>query len=103
MLPHHSIEDNALHGRPLFSNELELGTAVFTFVEAVGGTVWLAFVVHGAGLLSGLGIEPIPILSMFIFDGGAAVGLVLLGVALFIEPLMGVQFAFRMGEPGAGV
>lgn len=103
MLPQHSIEDNVLGGRPLFSNVLEVGTAVFTFVEAAGGTVWLALVFHGSDLLAGVGIDSVPILSTFIPELGAAIGILLLGVALLIEHEMGVQFAFRMGEPGAGV
>lgn len=101
MLPQHSIEDNVLRGRGLFSNVLELGTAVFTFVEAVGGTVWLAFVLQGPELLARVGLDTIS--SPFPFELGALIGLLLLAIALFIEHEMGVQFALRMGEPGTGV
>lgn len=103
MLPQHSIEDNVLRGRSLFGNVLELGTSAFTFVEAAGATVWLAFVLRGESFLASAGIDTIPVLSSLDFELGALVGLLLLGVALLIEHLMGVQFAMRMGEPGEGV
>lgn len=103
MLPQHSIEDNVLRGRGLFSNVLERGTTVFTFVEAVGGTVWLAFVFRGSELLAAAGFESIPVSVPFVSELGAAVGLGILAVALFVEHLMGVQFALRMGERGKGV
>lgn len=103
MLPQHSIEDNALGGRPLFSEVLHLGTAVFTFVEALGGTVWLALVLRGPALLAGLDLGPIPTVPSIAPELGAAVGLLILAVALFVEHVMGVQFALRMGQPGAGV
>lgn len=103
MLPQHSIEDNTLRGRPLFSNVLELGTAIFTFVEAIGGTVWLALVFHGEDILAEFGLQPIPTLPEAFPEFGASLGLILLGVLLFVEHGMGVQFALRMGEPGTGV
>lgn len=103
MLPQHSIEDNVLRGRPLFSDVLALGTALFTFVEAAGATVWLALVFEGDQLLANVGIDTVPVLSTFLPELGAAVGLLLLGVALLVEHVMGVQFALRGGEPAAGV
>jgi hypothetical protein len=105
MLPQHSIEDNVLRGRPLFSDVLAPGTALFTFVEAAGATVWLAFVFQGEQLLAnvGVGIDTVPVLSTFLPELGAAVGLLVLGVALLVEHVMGVQFALRGGEPAAGV
>lgn len=102
MLPQHSIEDNVLRGRDLFSNVVELGTSVFTFVEALGGTVWLGLVVAGPELLEAVGVEAL-LLPEGLPDSAAAVGLFVLAVLLFVEHEMGVQFALRMGEPGAGV
>lgn len=103
MLPQHSIEDNALGGRALFSDVLHLGTAVFTFVEALGGTVWLALVLRGPELLGGVGLGQVPTIPSIAPELGASVGLLVLAVALFVEHEMGVQFAFRMGHPGSGV
>jgi len=103
MLPQHSIEDNVLRGRPLFSNVLEGGTVVFTLVETVGGTVWLALVFGGSELLARVGVETVPMVSEFVPELGAAVGLVVLAVALFVEHLMGVEFALRMRDRGSGV
>lgn len=103
MLPQHSIEDNALRGRGLFSNLLESGTALFTLVEALGGTVWLAFVFRGSELLAAVGIDSIPIQLPIQPELGASIGLFLLAIALFVEHEMGVQFALRMGNPGTGV
>lgn len=103
MLPQHSIEDNTLRGRPLFSNVIELGTATFTLVEVLGGTVWLAFVFRGPELLTRLGLDTTLQLPSSLPELGASVGLLVLAIALFIEHEMGVEFALRMGESGMGV
>lgn len=103
MLPQHSIEDNALRGRALFSDVVHSGTAVFTVVEVVGATVWLALVLRGPELLGGIGLGLPQSLPPLAPEAGAAAGLLFLAVALFVEHEMGVQFALRLGQPGSGV
>ncbi|WP_276260257.1 hypothetical protein [Haloglomus litoreum] len=102
MLPQHSIEDNVLRGRGLFSSLVTPGTALFTFVEALGGTVWLALVFR-PDLLAAAGVDSVPFAAPMVGDLGASVGLLLLALALFVEHEMGLQFALRTGEPGPGV
>lgn len=103
MLPQHSIEDNVLRGRGALSDLIEPGTVVFTVVEALGATVWLALVFRGPELLRMVGVDAFPITAPSPLGLGASVGLLLLALALFVEHEMGVQFALRRDEPGTGV
>jgi hypothetical protein len=106
MLPQHAIEDNVLRGRAFLADLVSRGVVGFTFVEAAGATVWLAFVFRGETLLARAGVEPgsLPAgVSALPVEVGAAIGLGLLAVALLIEHVMGVQFALREGEPGWSV
>lgn len=85
----HSIEDNALRGRGLFSRLLNGGTFGFSVLEAAGATAWLVFV-QRPDLVE-------PRLAEFGFGGvdPAAVGLGILAVALFVEHAIGVAFSRR--------
>jgi len=87
LVPQHTVEDNVLRGVGPFNSVLDLGTAGFSLVEAVGATVWLLLVFEGSqfgGLLATVGLGGVD---------PAAIGLAALAVILFIEPDIGVALA----------
>jgi hypothetical protein len=89
LVPQHTIEDNALRGKALFSNLLDAGTVGFSIVESVGATVWLVFVLSPdlvAGLLAGTPLATVET---------EVVGLGVLALALFVEHTIGVRFSRR--------
>lgn len=101
MLPQHAIEDNVLRGEPFASDLLQSGTVAFTFVEAAGATIWLALVRHGDTLLADADLTAVPTVADA--TPAAVVGLGLLAAFLFVEHLMGLQFALRKGRAAAGI
>jgi len=87
LVPQHTVEDNVLRGVGPFNSVLDLGTAGFSLVEAVGATVWLLLVFEGSqfgGLLATVGLGGVD---------PAAIGLAALAVILFIEHDIGVALA----------
>lgn len=87
LVPQHTVEDNVLRGVSPFETVIDLGTAGFSLVEAVGATVWLVLVFEGeqfSGLLGALGLGGVD---------PAAVGLAALAVILLIEHDIGVALA----------
>jgi hypothetical protein len=111
LVPQHTVEDNALRGADPFSDAVDVGTLGFSLVEASAAGVWLAFVRLDAGtvaLLQGDGAftaasVALPALTEFHvvvelpsqIEAGAAVGFAALGVLLFVEHLLAVDFARR--------
>ncbi|QZP38799.1 hypothetical protein [Halobaculum magnesiiphilum] len=89
LVPQHTVEDNVLRGRGLFSSVLDPRTIGFSVIESAGATVWLAFVLHGdeaAPLLRDLGaggVDP------------AIVGIAVLGASLLVEHVVGVSLSRR--------
>lgn len=96
LVPQHTIEDNILRGRGLFSRLLDGGTVGFSIIEAAGATVWLAFVFEGELLVDEIVrlFEQVGIDLVLEVDP-ALVGLGILAVALLIEHLVGVRFSRR--------
>lgn len=87
LVPQHTVEDNVLRGVGPFQSVVDLGTAGFSLVEAVGATVWLLLVFEAAqfsGLLATLGLGGVD---------PSAIGLAALAVILFIEHDIGVALA----------
>lgn len=83
----HTIADNALRGVAPLETVVDLGTAGFSLVEAVGATVWLLLVFEGeqfSGLLGALGLAGV---------GPSAVGLATLAVCLLVEHDIAVALA----------
>lgn len=88
LVPQHTIEDNALRGRGLFSTLVNRRTVGFSLIEASGATVWLLFVRRGdliAPFLEGSVPSTDP----------AILGVGILAFALFIEHNIGVAFSRR--------
>lgn len=92
LVPQHTVEDNGLRGRGLFSQLLDSGTVSFSVVEAFAATLWLAFVFEPA-LLDGLGL--VVDLHPMLVGAGALVAF------LFVEHNLGVRFARRPRERAA--
>ena len=44
LIPQHTIEDNVLQGEPIVDDVIDVRTAGFSLIEAVGATIWLAMV-----------------------------------------------------------
>lgn len=89
LVPQHTVEDNVLRGRGLFSDLLDTGTLGFSVIEAVGSTAWLVLVLRGDAavpLLRDLGLGGVD---------PALVGFALLAVTLLIEHVVGVSFSRR--------
>jgi len=87
LIPQHTVEDNVLRGTDPFESVVELGTAGFSVIEAVGATVWLLLVFEGqqfGGTLAALGLGGVD---------PAAVGLVALAIVLLVEHDIGVALA----------
>ncbi|MBX0303263.1 hypothetical protein [Haloarcula salinisoli] len=87
LMPQHTVEDNVLRGVAPFETVMDLGTAGFSVVEAVGATVWLLLVFEGqqfSGLLAALGLAGVD---------SSAVGLAALAVVLLVEHDIGVALA----------
>ena len=87
LVPQHTVEDNVLRGVGPFNSVLDLGTAGFSLVEAVGATVWLLLAFEGAqfsGLLATVGLSGVD---------PAAVGLAALAVILLVEHDIAVALA----------
>jgi hypothetical protein len=84
LVPQHTVEDNGLRDRGLFSRLLTLGTVPFSVVEALGASVWLALVV-----------EPSLLAEVEAPADPALVGLAALAALLFVEHNLGVRFARR--------
>ncbi|WP_276250675.1 hypothetical protein [Haloarcula rara] len=87
LVPLHTVEDNVLRGVAPFETVVDLGTAGFSVVEAIGATVWLLLVFEGeqfSGLLAALGLGGVD---------PSAVGLAALGVILLVEHDIGVALA----------
>jgi len=87
LVPQHTVEDNVLRGVSSFDTVVDLGTAGFSVLEALGATVWLLLVFEGeqfSGLLAVLGLGGV---------GPAAVGLGALAVVLLVEHDIGVALA----------
>ncbi|MBX0285259.1 hypothetical protein EGH22_02890 [Halomicroarcula sp. F28] len=87
LMPQHTVEDNVLRGVAPFETVIDLGTAGFSVVEAVGATVWLLLVFEGqqfSGLLAALGLAGVD---------SSAVGLAALAVVLLVEHDIGVALA----------
>lgn len=85
LVPQHTIEDNVLRGEALLSTLLDRGTVGFSLLEALGASLWLAFVTElpiTAGLSGGL-------------DPGV-LGVTLLAVLLFAEHNVGVSYSRRL-------
>lgn len=85
----HTVEANALRGRPLSCRLLDPATVGFSLLSGAGASLWLLFStsVEGAApltmLVAGAGIDP------------ATAGGVALAAALLIERLLVVRFARR--------
>lgn len=111
LVPQHTVEDNALHGKHPFADVADVGTLGFSLVEASAAAVWLAFarldagtlaLVPGDGALAPASVA-VPALTEFRFvvnlptrvDAGAAVGVAALALLLLVEHLLAVDFARR--------
>lgn len=84
LVPQHTIEDNVLQGREPLGDLVDLDTAGFSLIEAAGAAIWLGLVLHPDAVGGSIGGVD-----------AALVGLVGLGVALFVEHTIGVRFSSR--------
>lgn len=101
LVAQHTVEDNALRGRPLVETLADFDAVGFSLVQAGGATLWLLFTVRGevlgplladADALVGSHL-PVDVASL---DPGL-VGLAVLAAALFVEHFVGVSFS-RHGD-----
>lgn len=89
LVPQHTVEDNALRGRGLFSRLLDVRTLSFSVVEAFAATVWLAVVFEPALIdAAGLVVDLHPVLA-----GAGA-----LFAFLFVEHNLALRFARRSSD-----
>lgn len=98
MVPQHSVEDSALRGERVFRNLFKSGTVLFTLIEALGATIWLALVVDGDALLTAVGVDVTALLASLpvaVSSDPITLGIAVLTVALLVEHVIGLQFALR--------
>jgi hypothetical protein len=89
LVPQHSIEDNVLRGRGVFSSFTRLGTIPFSIIESVGATAWLVLVLKPGAVAPLLAQAGVPDAAP------ATVGVGILAGSLLVEHLIGVSFSRR--------
>ena len=95
LVPQHTIEDNVLRGRGLFSRLFDSGTIGFSIIETAGATVWLALVFDGSLLTEALDTLTEFGVPLTLDIDPALVGLGVLALALLLEHVVGVRFSRR--------